>query len=37
MRFLLGGVAVVLNFLDNTTTFLCLRYPVAGFEVFEAR
>ena len=36
MRFLLGGVAVVLNFLDNTTTFLCLRYPVAGFEVFEA-
>ena len=36
MRFLLGAVAVVLNLLDNTTTFLCLRQPIAGFEVFEA-
>lgn len=36
MRFLLGVLAVVLNLLDNTTTFLCLREPVNGFEVFEA-
>jgi hypothetical protein len=36
MRFLLGVLAVVLNLLDNTTTFLCLRAPVNGFEVFEA-
>ena len=36
MRFLLGGLAVVLNLLDNTTTFLCLRAPVPGFEIFEA-
>ena len=36
MRFLLGILAVVLNLLDNTTTFLCLRAPVQGFEVFEA-
>ncbi len=36
MRFLLGGLAVVLNLLDNTTTFLCLRAPIPGFEIFEA-
>lgn len=36
MRFLLGGLVLFLNLLDNATTFLCLRAPVAGFEVFEA-
>lgn len=36
MRFLLGAVVLVLNLLDNATTFVCLRHPVAGFEVFEA-
>jgi hypothetical protein len=36
MRFLLGGLVLVLNLLDNATTFLCLRSPVLGFEVFEA-
>jgi hypothetical protein len=36
MRFLLGALVVLFNVADNTTTFLCLREPVAGFEVFEA-
>ncbi len=36
MRFLVGGMVVVFNMLDNATTFLCLRAPVSGFEVFEA-
>jgi hypothetical protein len=36
MRFVLGALVLVLNALDNTTTFLCLRDPVAGFEVVEA-
>ena len=36
MRFLMGAVVLLLNLLDNATTFLCLREPVAGFEVFEA-
>ena len=36
MRFLLGALVVLFNLADNTTTFLCLRQPVAGFEVVEA-
>lgn len=36
MRFLLGALVVLFNLADNTTTFLCLRHPVAGFEVVEA-
>lgn len=36
MRFLLGGLVLALNLLDNATTFLCLYRPVSGFEVFEA-
>ncbi len=36
MRFVLGALVLVFNCLDNATTFLCLREPVAGFEVFEA-
>jgi hypothetical protein len=36
MRFVLGLLVVLLNLADNTTTFLCLRTPVDGFEVMEA-
>jgi len=36
MRFLLGALVILLNLADNTTTFLCLRQPVSGFEVIEA-
>ena len=36
MRFLLGALVVLFNLADNTTTFLCLRSPVEGFEVVEA-
>ena len=36
MRFLLGGLVLMLNVADNATTFLCLRAPVNGFDVFEA-
>jgi hypothetical protein len=36
MRFLLGVLVVLFNIADNTTTFLCLRHPVEGFEVVEA-
>jgi hypothetical protein len=36
MRFVLGALVVLLNVADNTTTFLCLRNPVEGFEVVEA-
>ncbi len=36
MRFVLGVLVLLLNTLDNTTTFLCLRSPVPGFEVIEA-
>jgi hypothetical protein len=31
-----GALVVLLDFADNTTTFLCLRAPVPGFEVVEA-
>jgi hypothetical protein len=36
MRFVLGVLVLVFNTLDNTTTFLCLRHPVQGYEVIEA-
>lgn len=36
MRFALGILVVLLNLADNVTTFLCLRAPVAGFELSEA-
>ena len=36
MRFALGILVVLLNVADNVTTFLCLRAPVAGFELSEA-
>ena len=36
MRFLLGGMVLIFNLLDNATTFLCLKGPVPGYEVFEA-
>ena len=36
MRFVLGALVLILNSLDNATTFLCLRQPVAGFEVIES-
>jgi hypothetical protein len=36
MRFLLGALVVLFNLADNTTTFLCLRQPVPGFEIVEA-
>lgn len=36
MRIALGVLVVLLNLADNTTTFLCLRAPVPGFEVSEA-
>lgn len=36
MRIALGLAVVAFNLLDNTTTFLCLRSPVEGFEVVEA-
>jgi hypothetical protein len=36
MRIALGVLVVLLNLADNTTTFLCLRAPVPGFDVAEA-
>ena len=36
MRFLLGGLVVLFNLLDNATTFLCLRDPNTHFDVYEA-
>lgn len=36
MRFLLGGLVLLFNLLDNTTTFLCLNATVPGFKVIEA-
>jgi hypothetical protein len=36
MRFALAGMALLMNALDNFTTFACLRRPVVGFEVYEA-
>lgn len=36
MRIALGVLVVLLNLADNTTTFLCLRAPVPGYEMAEA-
>jgi hypothetical protein len=36
MRGLLGLLVLLFNLTDNTTTFLCLRAPVNGFDVIEA-
>jgi hypothetical protein len=36
MRVALGILVVLLNLADNTTTFLCLRAPIPGFDVAEA-
>ena len=36
MRFVLGMLVVLFNCLDNATTFLCLRAPIPGYEIFEA-
>jgi hypothetical protein len=36
MRFFLGVLVVLLNVADDTTTYLCLRAPVPGFDVGEA-
>jgi hypothetical protein len=36
MRFAIAGVALIMNALDNFTTFACLRTEVTGFEVYEA-
>ena len=36
MRIALGILVVLLNAADNTTTFLCLRSTVPGFELAEA-
>lgn len=36
MRIALGFVVLFLNLIDNTTTFVCLRAPIPGFEVIEA-
>ena len=36
MRFLLGGLVLIFNLLDNATTFVCLTAPATGFEIFEA-
>jgi hypothetical protein len=36
MRFVLAGFAFLFNAADNLTTYLCLRSPVDGFEIYEA-
>jgi hypothetical protein len=36
LRFVLGSLAVLINLLDNATTFACLHRPPAGFDVYEA-
>ncbi len=36
MRFALAGLAMLMNALDNWTTFTCLQQPVPGYEVYEA-
>lgn len=36
MRFVLGFLVLILNAMDNTTTFFCLNTSVPGFEVTEA-
>jgi len=36
MRALLALMALAFNAVDNLTTYLCLRRPIVGFEVYEA-
>jgi hypothetical protein len=36
LRFVLGALAVLINLMDNATTFVCLHEPRRGFEVYEA-
>ena len=36
MRFILGGLVLAFNLLDNATTYVCLDQPVPGYEVVEA-
>jgi hypothetical protein len=36
MRFVLAALAFLFNAADNFTTYLCLRSPVEGFEIYEA-
>jgi len=36
MRFALAGAALLLNAMDNFTTFRCLAEPIAGVQVYEA-
>ncbi len=36
MRFVLAGLAFLFNAADNLTTYLCLREPIEGFEIYEA-
>ena len=36
MRFALASLALCFNAVDNLTTYLCLRRPISGFEVYEA-
>ena len=36
MRFVLAALAFLSNAADNLTTYLCLRSPVEGFEIYEA-
>ena len=36
MQVAMGWTVVLFNLLDNATTFICLRDPVAGYTVVEA-
>lgn len=36
MRFVLAVLAFLFNAADNLTTYLCLRSPIDGFEIYEA-
>ena len=36
MRFALAAGALIMNALDNLTTYRCLDNPIPGFEVYEA-
>ncbi len=36
MRFVLAALAFLFNAADNLTTYLCLRAPIEGFEIYEA-
>ena len=36
MRFMLAALAFLFNAADNLTTYLCLRSPIDGIEIYEA-